>query len=106
MIRRCALIYLDDAEGLAEQVVFLARRCKLDSTSLQSAALPCGISPPIKLKASWGLPQALRELIGAIYALPPMQVRGEQMVMRLGAAMKNDEPQADLERLQRLAGLA
>jgi len=60
----------------------------------------------IKLKASWGLPQALRELIGAIYALPPMQVRGEQVVMRLGAAMKNDEPQADLERLQRLAGLA
>ncbi|EUB75554.1 hypothetical protein PMI27_001730 [Pseudomonas sp. GM41(2012)] len=36
----------------------------------------------IKLKASWGLPQALRELIGAIYALPPMQVRGEQVVKR------------------------
>jgi hypothetical protein len=35
-----------------------------------------------------------------------MQVRGEQVVMRLGAAMKNGEPQADLERLQRLADLA
>lgn len=60
----------------------------------------------VRLKARWGLPMALRELIGAIYSLPPMQVRREQVVMRLAAAMNNGEPEADLERLQRLAGLA
>lgn len=60
----------------------------------------------VRLKARWGLPMVLRELIGAIYALPPMHVRREQVVMRLAAAMNNDEPEADLERLQRLAGLA
>ncbi|MGE8143616.1 response regulator [Pseudomonas frederiksbergensis] len=60
----------------------------------------------VRLKARWGLPMVLRELIGAIYTLPPMHVRREQVVMRLAAAMNNDEPEADLERLQRLAGLA
>ncbi|WP_161492375.1 HDOD domain-containing protein [Pseudomonas frederiksbergensis] len=59
----------------------------------------------VRLKAHWGLPMVLRELIGAAYALPPMQVRREQVVMRLAAAMNNGEPEADIERLQRLAGL-
>ncbi|OAE11592.1 hypothetical protein AZH11_18420 [Pseudomonas simiae] len=59
----------------------------------------------IRLKACWGLPMVLRELIGAIYALPRMQVRREQVVMRLAAAMNNGEPEADIDRLQRLAGL-
>jgi len=59
----------------------------------------------IRLKASWGLPMALRDLIGAIYALPHMQVRREQVVMRLAAAMNNGEPEPDIDRLQRLAGL-
>jgi HD-like signal output (HDOD) protein/ActR/RegA family two-component response regulator len=59
----------------------------------------------IRLKARWGLPMVLRELIGAIYALPHMQVRREQVVMRLAAAMNNCEPEADIGRLQRLAGL-
>ena len=59
----------------------------------------------IRLKARWGLPMALRELIGAIYALPHMQVRREQVVMRLAAAMNNGEPGPDIDRLQRLAGL-
>ena len=59
----------------------------------------------VRLKARWGLPMVLRELIGAIYALPPMHVRREQVVMRLAAAMNNGEPEADIERLQRLAGL-
>ncbi|WP_439878708.1 response regulator [Pseudomonas prosekii] len=59
----------------------------------------------IRLKAQWGLPMVLRELIGAIYALPRMQVRREQVVMRLAAAINNGEPQADIDRLQRLAGL-
>jgi HD-like signal output (HDOD) protein len=60
----------------------------------------------VRLKASWRLPMVLRELIGAIYALPPMQVRREQVVMRLAAAMNNGEPEADIDRLKRLAGLA
>ncbi|MFJ2539627.1 HDOD domain-containing protein [Pseudomonas sp. NPDC087614] len=60
----------------------------------------------VRLKASWGLPMVLRELIGAIYVLPTLQVRREQVVMRLAAAMSNGEPEADVERLQRLAGLA
>jgi HD-like signal output (HDOD) protein/ActR/RegA family two-component response regulator len=59
----------------------------------------------IRLKARWGLPMVLRELIGAIYALPNRQVRREQVVMRLAAAMNNCEPEADIDRLQRLAGL-
>ncbi|MCU1738014.1 hypothetical protein NTD90_11735 [Pseudomonas sp. 20S_6.2_Bac1] len=59
----------------------------------------------VRLKACWGLPMVLRELIGAIYALPPMHVRREQVVMRLAAAINNGEPEADVERLQRLAGL-
>lgn len=59
----------------------------------------------MRLKARWGLPMVLRELIGAIYALPHMQVRREQVVMRLAAAMNNGEPEADIDRLQRLAGL-
>ncbi|MBX9408412.1 response regulator [Pseudomonas baetica] len=60
----------------------------------------------VRLKASWGLPMVLRELIGAIYVLPTLQVRRAQIVMRLAAAMSNGEPEADVERLQRLAGLA
>ncbi|KPN94134.1 response regulator [Pseudomonas nunensis] len=59
----------------------------------------------VRLKAHWGLPMVLRELIGAIYALPPMQIRREQVVMRLAASMNNGEPEADIERLKRLAGL-
>jgi HD-like signal output (HDOD) protein/ActR/RegA family two-component response regulator len=129
---------LDNSERLAEQVVSLARRCKLDPAPLQSAALLHRIGElcvlyqiqkwegqgksldeealsqalhdfagpfAISLKACWGLPLALRELIGAIYVLPPMQVRREQVVMRLAAAINNGEPEAGLERLQRLSGL-
>jgi len=60
----------------------------------------------VRLKASWGLPMMLRELIGAIFVLPSMQVSREQVLMRLAAAMNNGEPEAAIERLRRLAGLA
>jgi HD-like signal output (HDOD) protein/ActR/RegA family two-component response regulator len=60
----------------------------------------------ISLKAHWGLPMPLRELIGAVYALPPVQVRREQVVMRLAAAELQGEDLSSIERLQRLAGLA
>ncbi|MBC9249677.1 hypothetical protein A9179_05255 [Pseudomonas alcaligenes] len=60
----------------------------------------------IKLKAQWGLPMVLRELIGAVYALPSAHVRREQVLMRLAAALNNGEPAETIERLRRLAGLA
>jgi HD-like signal output (HDOD) protein/CheY-like chemotaxis protein len=60
----------------------------------------------ISLKATLGLPMALREVIGAAYILPTVRVRREQMVMRLAAATNNGEPAANLEKLRRLAGLA
>jgi hypothetical protein len=37
--------------------------------------------------------------------MPSLQVRREQVLMRLAAAMCNGEPETDVERLQRLAGL-
>ncbi len=60
----------------------------------------------ISLKAHWGLPMPLRELIGAVYALPPAQVRREQVLMRLAAAELQGEDLSTIERLKRLAGLA
>lgn len=60
----------------------------------------------ISLKAHWGLPMPLRELIGAVYALPPAQVRREQVLMRLAAAELKGEDLSTIERLKRLAGLA
>lgn len=48
----------------------------------------------------------LRKLIGAIFVLPSMQVCREQVLMRLAAAMNNGEPEAAIERLRRLAGIA
>ncbi|MNR24843.1 hypothetical protein D3C85_1419500 [compost metagenome] len=77
----------------------------LDEEALSQALHDFAGPFAISLKACWGLPLALRELIGAIYVLPPMQVRREQVVMRLAAAINNGEPEADLERLQRLSGL-
>ena len=58
----------------------------------------------LNLKSHWGLPMALRELIGAVYALPQVQVRREQVLMRLAAALCNGESAATVERLRRLAG--
>lgn len=57
------------------------------------------------LKARLGIPKSLRELIGATYALPAMQVRREQVVMRLADAIGNGESEASIQRLKRLAGL-
>ncbi|AYC32978.1 response regulator [Pseudomonas cavernae] len=59
----------------------------------------------VRLKAHWRLPLPLRELIGAVYGLPPTPVHQEQVVMRLAAAELYGEDSARLERLKRLAGL-
>lgn len=60
----------------------------------------------IALKAYWGVPITLRELIGAVYALPQFQVRRDQVLMRLAAAMSNSEPADVIESLKRLAGIS
>lgn len=78
----------------------------LDDRQLEQAISDFARSFSFTLKSHWGLPMALRELIGAIYALPQIKVHREQMVMRLAAALCNGEPEATLERLKRMAGLS
>jgi HD-like signal output (HDOD) protein/CheY-like chemotaxis protein len=60
----------------------------------------------ISLKAHWGIPIAIRELIGAAHVLPTTFFRREQVVMRLAAAKVYGEDLAVIERLMRLSGLA
>lgn len=57
------------------------------------------------LKVNWQLPMPLRELIGAVYALPKTQIRRKQVIMRLAAAEQLGEDAASVERLKRMAGL-
>ncbi len=75
---------------------------QLLTQAIDAFAMPFALS----LKAQWGLPMALRELIGAAYALPKVQVRREQVLMRLASALCNGEPTAEVERLKRLAGIS
>lgn len=77
----------------------------VDEHSLRQAMNDFAKAFAIELKARWGLPMALRELIGAAYLLPQAQVRREQVLMRLASALCNNEPAADIARLKRLAGL-
>lgn len=79
---------------------------KLDEPSLIQAVNDFAAPFAIKLKARWGVPRVLRELIGAVYALPPAQMRCDQVLMRLAAAINNSEPPAAIDRLMRLAGMA
>lgn len=59
-----------------------------------------------RLKAQWRLPTPLRDLIGACYALPTINIRREAIVMHLAASEQAAVPDADkLARLRRLAGL-
>lgn len=61
----------------------------------------------IAIKARWQLPMALRDLIGACYALPNNSVKRAAVLMRLAAC--EQDPLADSKdqaRLRRLAGLA
>ncbi|HEX5843397.1 MAG TPA: HDOD domain-containing protein [Pseudomonas sp.] len=60
-----------------------------------------------RLKAHWRLPNPLRELIGACYALPTLNLRREAIIMHLAACELAATADADkLARLRRLAGLA
>jgi hypothetical protein len=60
----------------------------------------------VNLKVHWGLPMALREIIGAVYVLPKLQVSREQLLMRLAAAHEQNEPVAAIDKLKRLAGIS
>ena len=61
----------------------------------------------IAIKARWQLPMALRELIGACYALPNNSVKRAAVLMRLAACELAPTPNSnDQARLRRLAGLA
>jgi HD-like signal output (HDOD) protein/ActR/RegA family two-component response regulator len=60
-----------------------------------------------RLKVHWRLPTPLRELIGACYVLPTLNLRREVIVMHLAASELNAVPDtAKLARLRRLAGLS
>jgi HD-like signal output (HDOD) protein len=61
----------------------------------------------IAIKARWQLPMALRDLIGACYALPNNSVKRAAVLMRLAACELAPTPDSnDQVRLRRLAGLA
>lgn len=77
----------------------------VDDNLLNKAMRDFSRSFAIALKAHWGLPMQLRELIGAIYSLPKTQVRKEQVLMRLAAALCNDESAETTARLKSLAGI-
>ncbi|MBB1521466.1 HDOD domain-containing protein [Aquipseudomonas guryensis] len=60
-----------------------------------------------RLKIHWRLPNPLRELIGACYALPTINTKREAIVMHLAASELGPQPDsAKLARLRRLAGLS
>lgn len=57
-----------------------------------------------RLKAFWRYPMPLRELIGAIYHLPPGTSRREKYVLRLaGGLVHGNLDEAEAEKLRRLA---
>lgn len=56
------------------------------------------------LKVNWHLPMALREMIGAIYALPPANLKRDLILMRLAAVELSAEPEG-INRLRHLLGL-
>ncbi|SIR97319.1 HD-like signal output (HDOD) domain, no enzymatic activity [Aquipseudomonas alcaligenes] len=85
---------------------WVARAQDVDDNQLLSALSEHARSFAIALKTHWGLPMALRELIGAVYALPQVQVHREQVLMRLAAAICQDEPDATVDRLKHLAGIS
>lgn len=94
------LCVLQQAQLWAEQGNFLDDDAVL--RAIDQYAQPFAIA----LKAYWGVPRALRELIGSAYALPHVQVHREQVLMRLAAALCGNEPPAVIERLKRLAGMS
>jgi HD-like signal output (HDOD) protein/FixJ family two-component response regulator len=56
------------------------------------------------LKVNWRLPMALREMIGAVYSLPPVNLKRDLILMRLAAVELSAEPEG-FNRLRHLLGL-
>nr|WP_256836018.1 HDOD domain-containing protein [Pseudomonas oleovorans] len=79
---------------------------ELDEQTLNTALQRHSSQLANRLKAHWRLPIALRELIGACYALPPGNTRRDTVVMRLASAELLGAEAPEIERLRRLAGLA
>lgn len=102
-----ALLYrIGELCVLYQAQVWAGHGNQVDDNQLLSALKTYAQSFSIALKAHWALPMALRELIGAIYALPQSHLRRELVLMRLAAALGNSEPQETIERLKALAGIS
>ena len=78
----------------------------VDDDMLSVALATYGRAFALALKARWALPMSMRELIGAVYALPKSHVHRDQVIMRLAAAIEHDESVETVARLKALAGLA
>lgn len=71
---------------------------------IERALASCARDLAHRLKLHWRYPTPLRELIGAIYQLPPGTSRREKYVLRLaGAAVHGGLDAAEAEKLVRLA---
>ncbi len=90
---------------LQQTHIWMERGNPMDDGAVIQACDDYAKSFAIALKAHWGMPITLRELIGAAYTLPQFQVRRDQVLMRLAAAMNNNEPEHAMESLKRLAGI-
>ena len=80
---------------------------ELDLEALDKSLRGSSSELAVRLKMHWRLPNSLRELIGACYALPTINTKREAIVMHLAASELNPLPDnAKLARLRRLAGLS
>jgi sugar phosphate isomerase/epimerase len=82
-----------------------SREGALSEEQLSKAIEQYARSFALMIKVHLGIPRYLQELIGAVYALPNMHVRQDQVIMRLAGAEMMNEPQTVLQKLKRLAGV-
>ena len=80
---------------------------ELDLEALDKSLRGSSSELAVRLKMHWRLPNPLRELIGACYALPTINTKREAIVMHLAASeLSPQQDGAKLARLRRLAGLS
>lgn len=105
-LQAAALLHrMGELSVLLQAQYWTAQGKQIDEQLLNKAMDGYARSFAIALKAQWGLPMPMRELIGAIYSLPKTQVRKEQVLMRLAAALCNEEAVETTNRLKNLAGI-
>ncbi|WP_296272241.1 HDOD domain-containing protein [Pseudomonas sp. UBA6323] len=90
---------------LQQAQIWRKRGLELHEAQLQQALRQHSSELANRLKAYWRLPNGLRELIGACYALAPGNARREPIVMRLASAEMHNAESQEVQRLRRLAGL-